>query len=160
MDFRYGCNTSWEITWPTCISSSAIARNSQTPLLNLTYVAAGPMTDMVLYEIAASQTARVASGSNIEFGGVGKAITLDHMTPTEPRFASQVAHAAAGMTRKQAGEVFTQLYDLYSDKLPNPPKGTRFQDCYDWGSITPCEEYVELVSRVTEELKSYGLELV
>ncbi len=157
MDFRYGCNTSWEIMWPIHISTQAICRRSPLPLLNLTYVAAGPMTEMCLYEIATAMIGRVACGGGIEFGGVAKAITLDHMTPMEPLFASEVAHAAAGLTRAEANEIVKKLVPKYVDQLPDPPKGKKFQECYDWDSIEPCQEYVELGSRVKDELAGYGL---
>ena len=157
MDFRYGCNTSWEVMWPISISTQAICRNSHHPMLNLTYVAAGPMTEMCLYEIATAMVNRVASGANIEFGGVAKAIKLDRFTPMEPRFASEVAHAVAGMTRAEANEVVKKLVPKYKEKLVDPPLGSKFQECFDWGSIEPCQEYVELYGRVKEELKGYGL---
>ncbi len=157
IDLRYGCNTSLEIMWPFSISSQAISRNSHLPLLNLSYVAAGPMTEMCLYEIAAAIVNRVPSGGSIEFGGVTKAVAVDHFTPLEPRFASEVAHAAAGMTRAEANEIVKKLLPKYVDQLPNPPKGKRFQECYDWGSIEPCQEYVDLYGRIKEELTGYGL---
>jgi methylamine--corrinoid protein Co-methyltransferase len=157
MDFRYGCNTSWEIMWPINVSTQAICRNSHLPLLNLTYVGAGPVTDMCLYEIAAAKVGRVASGGNIEFGGVAKAITLDHFTPMEPKFASEVAHAVAGMTRAEANDIVKKLVPKYRDRLPNPPKGKKFQEAYDWDSIEPCQEYVDLYGRIKDELTGYGL---
>jgi len=157
MDFRYGCNTSLEIMWPISISTQAICRNSHLPMMNLTYVGAGPMTEMCLYEIATALVNRVASGGGVEFGGVAKAINLDHFTPLEPRFASEVAHAVAGMSRAEANEIVKKLLPKYADNLPNPPKGKRFQEAYDWGSIEPCQEYVDLYSKVKEELTGYGL---
>jgi hypothetical protein len=157
MDFRYGCNTSWEIMWPISISTQAICRNSHLPLLNLTYVGAGPMTEMCLYEIATAIVNRVASGGNIEFGGIAKAIKLDHLTPMEPRFASEVAHAVAGMTRVEANELVKKLVPKYKERLVDPPLGKKFQECYDWGSIEPREEYVELYGRIKDELTGYGL---
>ena len=157
IDFRYGCNTSREIMWPISISAQAISRNSPLPLLNLTYVAAGPMTEMCLYEIAATQIGRVASGGNIEFGGVAKAIKLDHLTPMEPKFASEVAHAAAGMSRIEANEIAKKLLAKYEDQLTDPPKGVKFQDSYDWGTIEPKQEYVDLYGKIKDELTSYGV---
>jgi len=158
IDFRYGCNTSRQIMWPFSISTQAICRNSHLPLLNLTYVAAGPMTEMCLYEIATAIVNRVASGGNIEFGGIAKAIKLDHLTPMEPRFASEVAHAVAGMTRAEANELVKKLLPKYEDRLADPPLGKKFQECYDWGSIEPCQEYIELYGRIKDELTGYGLE--
>ena len=157
VDFRYGCNSSWEIRWPISVSTQAICRNSHLPLLNLSYVAAGPMTEMCLYEIATVLVACVASGGNIEFGGVAKAIKPNHFTPMEPRFASEVAHAAAGLTRAEANEIVKKLLPKYMDKLSDPPAGKKFQECYDWDSIEPCQEYVDLYGRVKDELAGYGL---
>jgi methylamine--corrinoid protein Co-methyltransferase len=157
MDFRYGSNTSWEIMWPINVSTQAICRNSHLPLLNLTYLAAGPMTDMCLYEIAATQIGRIASGGHIEFGGVAKAITMDTFTPMEPRFASEVAHATAGLTRDEANEMVKRLVPKYRDQLPNPPKGQKFVECYDWDSIQPRQEYLDLYGRIKDELTGYGL---
>ncbi len=157
MDFRYGCNTSWEIMWPISAAAQALSRNSRFPILNLAYTAAGPMTDMCLYEIAATMINFVASGGNIEFGGVAKGTSLDRMTPLEPRLATEVAHAAAGLTRAQANEIVKTLIPKYKEQLAHPPKGKTFQECYDWDSIQPCQEYVELYGRIKSELAGYGL---
>jgi hypothetical protein len=116
------------------------------------------MTEMCLYEIATAIVNRVPSGGNIEFGGIAKAIKLDHLTPMEPRFASEVAHAVAGMTRAQANELVKVLLPKYKDRLPDPPLGKKFQECYDWGSIEPSQEYVELYGRIKDELTGYGIE--
>jgi len=157
IDIRYGCNTSWEIMWPISIAAQAISRNSHHPILNLAYTAAGPMTEMCLYEIAATMTAFVASGGNIEFGGVAKGTSMDRFTPMEPRFATEVAHAAAGLSRDQANEIVKTLIPKYKDLLSNPPKGAKFQECFDWDSIQPCQEYIELHGQIKTELAGYGL---
>ena len=159
MDFRYGCNTSWEIQWPTTVSTQAISRNSHHPVMNLTYTAAGPMTEMCLYEIAAGQIARVASGGHIEYGGTSKAVKADFLTPLEPRFASQVAHASAGLSRAEANELVKTLIPKYKDQLADPPKGLKFQECYDWDSIEPNQEYLDLYGRIKDELAGYGLRI-
>jgi hypothetical protein len=36
--------------------------------------------------------------------------------------------------------------------------GKKFQECYDWGSIEPSQEYVELYGRIKDELTGYGIE--
>ena len=155
--FNYSCNTSRDMLWPISVSSQAISRNSHLPLLDLSYVAAGPMTDMCLRETAAAVLTSVVSGGSIEFGGVAKATKIDHLTPMEPRFASEVAHAAAGISRHDGNEIVKKLLAQYEDKLADPPLGKKFQECYDADSIEPCQEYVELYGRIREELKSYGL---
>lgn len=157
MDIRYGCNTSWEIMWPISVAAQAISRNSHLPILNLAYTAAGPMTEMCLYEIAAAMINFVASGGNIEFGGVAKGTNPDRMSPLEPRFATEVAHAAAGLSRGQANEIIKTLIPKYKDRLASPPKGATFQECFDWDSIQPCQEYIELYGQIKDELVGYGL---
>jgi methylamine--corrinoid protein Co-methyltransferase len=157
MDFRYGCNTSWEVLWPISVSTQAICRNSHFPMMNLTYTAAGPMTEMCLHEIAATQIGFVASGGNIEFGGVARATSADHFTPLEPRFASEVIHAAAGMSRADANAIAKRLVPTYNDRLAAPPKGKTFQESFDMDSIEPCQEYLDLYGRIKDELAGYGL---
>jgi methylamine--corrinoid protein Co-methyltransferase len=154
-----GWNTSRQLAWPHSIGTQAITRNSHLPLLAYTYLAAGPMTEMCLYEIASGVVRGVVSGGSIEFGGVGAAKHVDHLTPMEPRFASEVAHAAAGMTRAEGNELVKRLLAKFEDQLFDPPQGKTFQEIYDWESIEPCQEYVELYGRVKDELKGYGLKL-
>jgi methylamine--corrinoid protein Co-methyltransferase len=75
----------------------------------------------------------------------------------EPGFASEVAHASVGISRVEANEIVKKLLAKYEDRLADPPRGKKFQECYDWDSIEPCQEYVDLVGRIKEELTSYGL---
>jgi len=158
VDLR-GCSSNRSLLWSQSLATQAISRNSNLPLFYYTYCAAGPMTEMNLHEIAAGMITGVVSGGNIEFGGNGAAKYVDHLSPVEPMFASQVAHAAVGMSRLEANEIVKKLLATYEDKLIDPPKGTRFQDSHDWDSITPCQEYKDLVGRVKEELRSYGLKI-
>jgi len=155
--FNYSCNTGRDMLWSISASSQAISRNSHLPLLDLSYVAAGPMTEMCLYETAAAVLNAVVSGGSIEFGGVTKATKIDHLTPMEPRFASEVACAAAGMSRRDGNDIIKRLLARYEDRLADPPVGKKFQECYDVDSIEPCQEYVELNGRIREELRGYGL---
>jgi methylamine--corrinoid protein Co-methyltransferase len=88
---------------------------------------------------------------------VGAAKNIDYLTPMQPRFASEVAHGAAGVTRSEANEMVEKLLAKYEDQLGQAPKGVKFQDCYDWGSIEPHDEYVDLYARMKEEMRGYGL---
>jgi hypothetical protein len=115
------------------------------------------MTEMCLYEIAVAMINFVASGGNIEFGGVAKGTSQDRMSPLEPRFATEVAHAAAGLSRAQANEIIKTLIPKYKDRLASPPKGAIFQECFDWDSIQPCQEYIDLYGRIKDELVGYGV---
>jgi len=152
-----GWNSSQQLLWTQSLATQAVSRNSHMPYLWYTYSAAGPMTEMNLYEIASGMITGVVSGGNIEFGGVGAARNIDHLSPVEPRFATEVAHAAVGMGRVEANEIAQSLVAKYEDKLFDPPKGTPFQESHDWDSIEPCSEYVDLCGRIKDELRGYGL---
>jgi len=154
-----GWNTNQQLMWSQSLSTQAISRNSHMPHMWYTYCAAGPMTEMNLQEIAAGMITGVTSGGNIEFGGVGAARNVDYLSPVEPYFATEVANAAAGLTRVEANDMVKKLLVKYEAQLLDPPKGTRFQDSHDWDSITPCQEYNDLVGRVKDELRSYGLKI-
>jgi len=112
--FNYGCTTTRDVMWAVSASSQAISRNSYFPFFILSYTAAGPMTEMCLYELAAAMTTSVVSGASIEFGGVTKATVVDHFTPIEPRLASEVAHGVVGMTRSQGNEIVKRLFSQRS----------------------------------------------
>jgi len=157
LHFNYGCSTTRDVTWAVSVSSQAISRNSHFPFLVLSYTAAGPMTEMCLYEIAAAVTASVVSGASIEFGGVAKATAVDHFTPMEPRLASEVAHGVVGLTRLQGNEIVKGLLAKYEEDIPRPPKGQKYQECWDIQSKEPRPEYLKLYEKIKRELADYGI---
>jgi methylamine--corrinoid protein Co-methyltransferase len=128
--------------------------------LNLTYTAAGPCTEMCLHEIAARVITAVTSGLSIEAVGVAKAIHEDYLTPIEPRFAAEVAHAtaAAGMKREDANEIVKHLESLYRDKLADPPSGMKYQKCFDVKTGKPSRKCLDTYNKVKGELEELGLQ--
>lgn len=154
-----GGNTSREVLWSISLSSQAISRNSHFPFFTLGYIAAGPMTKMCFYEIAAKELTAVVSGSSIESNGIAKAVSIDHFTPLEPRFSIEVAYAATGMTRNQANEIVNNFLEKYEDNLDNPPQGKRYQDCFNVQSMEPSDKYLDLYEKIKGELKNMGLPL-
>ncbi len=157
---NYRCSTAPELSWVISTYGQAISRNTHLLSLNLTYTAAGPCTEMCLHEIAARVITAVTSGLSIEAVGVGKAIHEDYLTPIEPRFAAEVAHAtaAAGMKREDANEVVNHLESLYIDKLADPPLGMKYQECFDVKTGKPSRKCLEIYSKVKKELEELGLE--
>jgi len=155
----YGSNTSRRLLWVQSVSTQAIARNSHFPLLNLGYTAAGPMTRMCLYETAAWVIASVVCGASIEAEGVARATHVDYLTPLEPRLATEVAHAAIGLSRQGANEIVNRLLEKYEHHIPEAPLGSKYQECFDVESATPVPEYVDLYEQVKSELRGYGLPL-
>jgi methylamine--corrinoid protein Co-methyltransferase len=157
--FNYGCTTTRDISWAVSVSNQAISRNSHFPLLVINYTAAGPMTEMVYYEIATAVTTTVVSGASIEFGGVAKATHIDHFTPMEPRLASEVAHAVVGMTRKEANRIVKKLLAKYEGDMRNPPLGKKYAECWDIHRKTPNSDYVDFDKRMRKELINLGISL-
>jgi len=140
------------------VSNQAIARHSWLPVANLGYVGAGPMTRMALYETAAWVTAAVVSGGSIEAEGVAKNAHVDHTSPIEPYFASEVAHAVARMDRQEANHLVEALLKQYEGHLADAPVGVRMQDCMDLDSGEIIPEFRELYRSTRQEMtEKFGL---
>jgi methylamine--corrinoid protein Co-methyltransferase len=156
---NYGCNSTPELLWVTSVYAQAISRNTHLLSLHLNYTAAGPCTEMCLYEIAAQRLAAIPSGaSGIESLGAAKATHEDYTTPMEPRFAAEVAHAIVGMKRSDANEIVKKLLPKYTNKIANPPLGFKYQECYDTSTGKPSQRCLEIYSKVKKELEDLGLE--
>jgi methylamine--corrinoid protein Co-methyltransferase len=141
------------------VSSQAITRNSPLPIAALCFAGAGPMTDMIFYEITAWTLAAVTSGASIEVAAIAKNTALDHTTPYEPQFGAQVAHGAVGMSRKEANLICLDLVGRYEKDLPNPPAGKRFQDCFDIQTSTPTQEYRNFYKTMKKKIHDLGVPL-
>jgi methylamine--corrinoid protein Co-methyltransferase len=76
----------------------------------------------------------------------------------DPLFASEVAHAVVGMSRKEANEIVNALLEKYEDQLRNPPLGQKYQECYDVVTGKPNKEFIELYREVRREMTNqFGL---
>jgi len=155
--FKYGCTSVRDILWASSVSAQAISRNSHFPSFINIYVAAGPMTEMCLYEIAATVINAVVSGASIEFGSVAKAVEVDHFTPMEPKWASEIAHGVIGMMRSQGNEIVKKLLAKYEDDIPNAPKGKTYEQCWDMKTKQPIREYKDLYQKIKAELADWGV---
>jgi methylamine--corrinoid protein Co-methyltransferase len=155
--YNHGCTSVRDILWANSVSAQAISRNSHFPFFVLNYVAAGPMTEMCLYETAATVINAVVSGASIEFGGVAKAVEVDQFTPMEPKWASEIAHGVIGMTRSQGNEIVKQLLAKYEDDIPNAPKGNTYEQCWDMKTKQPIQDYLKLYQRLKAELAELGV---
>ena len=157
LHIKYVCSSTPELLWAISTSGQAVSRNTHLLSLNLNYTAAGPLTEMCLYETAASVIAAVVSGLSIEALGVATNKYEDNMTPMEPKFSAEVAHAVAGMKRNEANEIAKSLLAKYMDKIADAPLGKKFQECFDIKRGKPCQRYVEVYSRVKEEIEGLGI---
>jgi len=154
---RYVANSSPELLWIISMYAQAISRNTHLLSLSLNYTCAGPGTDMALYEIAAQVITAVVSGVSIEAVGLAKAVHIDHLSPIEPKFAAEVAHAAVGMKRTDANEIVKNLVKRYVDTIANPPIGKKYQALFDMKTGRPSKECLESYGRVKKELEDLGL---
>jgi methylamine--corrinoid protein Co-methyltransferase len=156
--FDLRTTTARDTLWVRSVSNQAIARHSWLPVANLGYVGAGPMTKMALYETAAWVTAAIVSGGSIEAEGVAKNAHVDHTSPIEPYFASEVAHAVARMDRQEANHLVKALLKQYEEHLADAPVGVRMQDCMDLESGEIIPEFRELYRSTRQEMtEKFGL---
>ncbi|MCL6551998.1 MAG: monomethylamine:corrinoid methyltransferase [Firmicutes bacterium] len=152
-------STAREVLTSVALGCQAISRNMPFPYFNLGYAAAGTATPQLYDETAARIITDVVSGANIETVHPAKGILLDNYSPLEMRFACEVAHAAAGMTRQQGNEIVKALLARYGPHLEDAPEGSRFQDCYDVDTLEPAPWHYEIYARAKEDLRRLGLPL-
>ncbi|HUV56424.1 MAG TPA: monomethylamine:corrinoid methyltransferase [Dehalococcoidales bacterium] len=158
--FDIGTTSTRDTIWARSLANQAVTRNSPVPVVNIGYAGAGPMTKMIFYEFAAWVIGAVVSGGSIEVGGSARGIVVDHTSPVEPLFASEVAHAVAGMSRGEANGIVVALLEKYESQLRNPPTGQRYQECFDISTGTPSKEFIELYRQVRQEMtEQFGLKL-
>ena len=144
--------TTRDTLWVRSVANQAITRNSWLPVANLGYVGAGPMTKMALYETAAWVIASVVSGGSIEAEGIAKNAHVDHTSPIEPYFASEVAHAVAGLGRKEANQIVKALLSKYEDQLADAPIGSPLQECMDLETGEINSSFLKLYRDVRQEM--------
>ena len=155
---RYSCSTTRETLWVASIVGQALSRNTHLLTAAEAITAAGPCTEMCLYEVAASSIIGTVSGIHTNNASAAKSQYLDRETGMEARIGCEVAHAATGMKRTDANELVIQIVSKYEQLLDNPPLGRRFQECYDVNTVQPSEEYINIFNQVKKELQELGLQ--
>ena len=152
-------NTTSELLWGISLVYQALARN--TPLISLSngFAAAGPCTEMVLYEAAAHGLASVVSGANLWEMAVARNKYKNRATPMEAKMACEVGCGAAesGIKRAEANELTKKIVSKYEHRVPEAPLGKTFQECYDVKKAVPTKEYAELYGAVKRELLDLGV---
>ncbi|MBN2437780.1 MAG: monomethylamine:corrinoid methyltransferase [Deltaproteobacteria bacterium] len=157
-DLRYMGNTGRHAQWVLSTFLQALSRNS--PVLKNTSlnVTAGPGTKMLLYESMVTAMTLSVSGVSIGLGprsAAGK--YQNHLSPLECKWSAEVIKACAGMTRAEANEIAKKVIPKYEERLPNPPKGYPFQECYDIKTLTPKEEWHAIYREVKAEAIELGI---
>jgi len=158
--FDLGVTSARDTIWARSVSNQAVTRNSALPVVNVGYSAAGPMTRMLFYEHCAWVIASVVSGGSVEVGASARGTALDYTSPVEPLLASEVAHAVAGMSRKEANDVVKALLEKYESQLREPPVGKKYQECCDPVTGEPKQELLELYLKIRREITDrFGVKL-
>jgi methylamine--corrinoid protein Co-methyltransferase len=152
--------TSRDAIWLRSVALQAITRNSGVPCLESGTYAAGPCTEMSLYEAAAMAAPCVVSGGNVESGPTARGTHPDHLSPMANLFAAEVGRSVAGMSRDDVNDIVVQLLEKYEDRLEDPPFGKRYQDCYDVESRRPDAEALAVYERARAAVAAMGLRFI
>jgi methylamine--corrinoid protein Co-methyltransferase len=155
-----GTTSTRGIIWARSVGIQAATRNSPLPVVAPGYTSAGPMTEMCYQEFAAWVIAIVVSGGSVEVGPPSRGIMEDYSDPMENIFSNAVAHAAAGMSRKEANKIVATLLENYENKLQDPPLGKKLPDYFDIASGRPNKECIEFYRKMRQKIsEQFGLKL-
>ena len=155
-----GTTSNREVIWARSLAIQAATRNSPLPIVAPGYTSAGPMTEMCYDEFAAWVMATVVSGGSVEVGPPSRGTMEDYSDPLENIFANAVAHASAGMSRKEANTIVAKLIGNYEDKLKDPPLGNKLPDYFDIASGKPNKECIEFYRKMRQRFTGqFGVKL-
>ncbi len=157
IDMNLGVTGTRGVLWAVSASSQAISRNIAYPFHTVPYPNGGPMTESYFYEVAAHHLTAVVSGSSAQTGLPTKGTTIDHMTPVEFKFASEVIKCAHKLSREEANEIVKKLVPKYEDSLAAPNIGKSYKEVTDIKTGYPIPEYIEFYEKIKEEIKSLGV---
>ncbi|MBQ0059761.1 MAG: monomethylamine:corrinoid methyltransferase [Lachnospiraceae bacterium] len=156
----YNCDTAPELVWAASAVQQAINRNTHLCTTVMTSPVSGPMTESLLYECAAMSTAATVSGA-ARIDGVRSAVGVEilHVTGLEVRFNGECAHAAAGLSRKDANEMIKEFEKGYIPVLDKKPIGKSFLEAYDPIKVEPTQEWLDMYNKVKENVERIGLKM-
>jgi methylamine--corrinoid protein Co-methyltransferase len=155
-----GCNSTRDLLWLISITGQAVARNSHLLIGVSPFTAAGPCTDMVVYELAATTLAAVVSGLHLNPAAIARNKLPERSSGMEARISAETGHLVArqGISRSQANDMVKKILAEYEEHIPTAPEGKRFDECYNLSTVRPMQEYVDLYDRCKEKLIGHGLD--
>jgi len=155
-----GCNSTRDLLWLISVTGQALARNTHLLIGVSPFTAAGPCTDMVVLEIAATVLTATVSGLHLNLVAVARNKLPERSSGMEARIGAETAYLIAeqGITRKQANEVVKKILRCYESNIPDAPQGKRFDECYDLKTVRPTQEYLDVYDRGKETLTKFGIE--
>ncbi len=151
------CCTTRDAIWVRSLALQAITTHSDVPCLESGAYAAGPATVQAFHEVAAMAAPCVVSGGNVESGPTARATHPDYLSPLEPQFAAEVGRAVVGKARAEVNELVVALLERYEDSLNDPPRGMRYQDCFDVVSRRPGDAARAAYLQAREDLTGMGV---
>lgn len=112
--------------------------------------------------MAALTIASLASGRDMFCGGGIRRYKVRPMlgSALENRFHAELGHSATGIKRGDANELVKQIVEKYRDRITKDggPWGHTFNEIYDLDTLEPRPKYVELYSKVKNELIDMGID--
>ncbi|MFH2110694.1 MAG: monomethylamine:corrinoid methyltransferase [Candidatus Bathyarchaeota archaeon] len=148
--------------WGTELTGQAIARNYRGVNGRFFLTAAGPGTEMQLWEIAALCIAGLASGRDLFCGGGIRRYKVKPMlgSALENKFHAELGRAAVGIKRDDANELVRQIVQKYEKKVTDDggPWGYTFGEMYNTRTLTPRQEFQELYDKMRKEMEELGFE--
>jgi methylamine--corrinoid protein Co-methyltransferase len=155
-----GCNSTRDLLWLISVTGQALARNTHLLIGVSPFTAAGPCTEMVVQEIAATVLAATVSGLHLNLVAVARNKLPERSSGMEARIGAETAYliAGQGISRKKANEIVSKILGEYESSIPQAPQGKRFDECYDLKTVRPTQEYLDVYDRVKEQLTKFGLE--
>ena len=155
-----GCNSTRDLLWLISITAQALSRNTYLLIGVSPFTAAGPCTDMVVYEIAAIVLAATVSGLHLNLVAVARNKHPERSSGMEARIGAETGYLVArqGIKREQANELVIKILAKYETQINDAPIGKRFDECYDLKTVQPTQEYLDLYERCKEKLSGLGLD--
>lgn len=145
--------------WIQAAAGQALANHTPIVAVNDIYTVSGLGTDEVLWEIAAGAIVGAVCGMNQHGVGATAGNEIDHTSGLEARFQAEVAHAALGLSRRDANECVLACLEHYENRLGDPNLGKPFPKLYNLETLQPEEEWLAIYAGVRDRLKSIGLDL-
>lgn len=155
-----GCNTTRDLLWLISITGQALSRNSPMLIGVSPFTAAGPCTEMGVYETMAGALTAGVSGLHLNLVAAARNKLPEHASGMEARIGAEAGHLTArmGIGREQANVIVLKLLGEYEHNIPDAPAGKRFDECYDLSTVQPAREYLDLYERCKQKVKGFGLD--
>ena len=155
-----GCNTTREMLWLISMAAQALSRNTRLPTSHSPFTAAGPCTEMVIYEVVANALAASVSGANLLLAAIARNRHPERATGMEARIGAEAGHLGARqkISREQADDIVKQILAQYEDQIDDAPLGKRFTECYDLETLQPTREYCDLYEKCKAILTGFGMD--